>query len=67
MPPVTRLHDILERIRSDSFPSLRAEFVKEVADIEERNVFDDDRTDALKELRSALTIEVEAARGEDSE
>jgi hypothetical protein len=58
------LHQILERIRAESFPDLRKEFLSEVADVEERNVFDDDRSGAQRELRNLLAIEIQSARVE---
>jgi hypothetical protein len=63
----TRLSEILERIRSDRFPDLKAALVKQVAEVEERNVFDDDRRSALKELRNLIAIEIQAARVGDAE
>jgi hypothetical protein len=63
----SRLHQILERLRAHEFPDLREEFVQQVAEIEERNVFDDDRTGAVKELRSLLAIEIQSARVNESE
>jgi len=58
----TRLHQILERLRAQEFSELRREFVHNVADVEERNVFDDDRSGAIKELRNLLAIEIQSAR-----
>jgi hypothetical protein len=63
----TRLSEILERLRSDRFPDLKADLVRQVAEVEERNVFDDDRRGALKELRNLIAIEIQAARVGDAE
>ena len=56
-----RLHQILERLRVGKYGALRPEFVSQVADIEERNVFDDDRSQAQRELRQLIDIEIVSA------
>lgn len=65
MSEATRLHQILERIRAKEFPDLRKGFVAQIADIQERNVFDDQRAGAKKELRSLLEIEIQSGKMDD--
>jgi hypothetical protein len=59
---MSRLHRILEGIRERDHSDLRREFVAQVAEVEERNVFDDDRKEALKELRQLVQMEVQSER-----
>jgi hypothetical protein len=54
-----RLERVLEKIRSDAVPDLRAELVASVADIAVRNQFDDNRAAARLELRKLLELEFE--------
>ena len=62
MTSTSRLHRILEQIRALNHEQLRAEFVEQIADLEERNVFDDDRSNALKEIRQFVAIEVQSEK-----
>jgi hypothetical protein len=59
----TRLQRVLERTRKKFAPELSSEFVASVAELEERNQFDDDRVPARSELRRLVEIELEEQRG----
>ncbi len=68
MPSDSRLAKILERLRRASHSKqLKSEFVAAIAEIEDRNVFDDDRGSALKELRQLIAIETDSAAEEPAE
>jgi len=62
-----RLAEILERVRSKNAKDLDRDLVRQIAEIEERNVFDDDRTQAQKEIRHLLEITLEAEKLEGAE
>jgi hypothetical protein len=62
-----RLAEILERVRSKDAKDLDRELVKQIAEIEERNLFDDDRTQAQKEIRQLLEIALAAEKLEGAE
>jgi hypothetical protein len=55
-----RIAEILERVRSKDVKDLDRDLVRQIAEIEERNLFDDDRTQAQKEIRQLLNITLEA-------
>ena len=61
-----RIAEILERVRSKNAKDLDRDLVRQIAEIEERNLFDDDRTQAQKELRQLLAITLEAEKLEGS-
>jgi len=62
-----RFADVLERNRVKLATHLSPDFIADIAAIEERNQFDDDRTSARKELREVLKNETQALlRKEDS-
>jgi hypothetical protein len=63
-----RLAEILERVRTKNAKDLDRDLVRQIAEIEERNVFDDDRTQAQKEIRQLLemTLEAEKLEGDES-
>lgn len=50
---------ILERNRVRVAPRVRPEFIEDIAGIEERNQFDDDRGLARRELRDVLKQETQ--------
>ena len=56
-----RLVEMLEKNRVKIAPDLPAEFLVELADIEERYQFDDDRHPAQKDVRAAVKNAVEVA------
>jgi len=64
-----RLAKILERVRSKNAKDLDHDLVKQIAEIEERNVFDDDRAQAQREIRQLLemTLETEKLEGAESD
>jgi hypothetical protein len=62
-----RLAEILERVRSKDVKDLDRHLVRQIAEIEERNLFDDDRRQAQKEIRQLLDIILEAEKLEDVE
>jgi hypothetical protein len=62
-----RLAEILERVRSKDAKDLDRDLVKQIAEIEERNLFDDDRTQAQKEIRQLLEIALAAEKLEGAE
>jgi hypothetical protein len=47
----SRLLKVLNRRRADLAPDVSAELISEIAAIEERNQYDDERRKVLKELR----------------
>jgi hypothetical protein len=51
--------DVLERNRKRLAPHVGADFIEHIGRIEERNQFDDDRTNARRELREALKNETD--------
>jgi hypothetical protein len=62
-----RLAEILERVRRKEASDIDSDLVRQIAEVEERNLFDDDRAQAQKEIRQLLDIalaaeEVEGAR-----
>jgi hypothetical protein len=50
-----RLLEILERNRQKVAPELPSDLLKEIAEIEEDNQFDDDRKKARQNLREAVS------------
>jgi hypothetical protein len=54
-----RLTPILQRHREALAPDLSAEFVREVAEIEESFQFENNREEAKRRIRQALAIEVQ--------
>lgn len=66
MTESVRLAEILERVRKKVGKELDRDMVRQIAEIEERNLFDDDRRQAQKELRHVLDIALESERLEGS-
>jgi hypothetical protein len=62
-----RLNRILEDLRQSNFSDLDKNFVAQVADVENRNVFDDSRVEARKELRQLIAIQLQSERLEKDE
>jgi hypothetical protein len=62
-----RLAEILERVRSKGAKDLDRELVMQIAEIEERNLFDDDRTQAQREIRQLIEITLETEKLEGAE
>lgn len=52
--PADRLRAILERTRAEVAPKLPAELLDEIAHIEDREMFNDDRKPALQRVREAV-------------
>lgn len=59
--------EVLERNRARVAPRISASFMKLIADIEERNQFDDERLSARREIREALKNETLAPGPEEGD
>ena len=64
--PSQRLCEILERNRETHSPELPAELVATLAEIEERDQFDDDRQRAKSDIREVIADAAKLASHEES-
>jgi hypothetical protein len=62
--PTARLRSIFERLRSEHYPTLPAEVVDRLAEIENEHLFTRDTTERRREVRRLIEMHVRASEVE---